>query len=106
LFKKVKTLYHGIKGDFVYEGLPLLRNLGYGMIGDNPNAKPNRGNLSVFDAHSEANQNINNLKYVYYPGDEKSRQAMHKVKEILMNMYPDSKGVRVFNEVNPNSEGE
>ncbi|MBF4102274.1 hypothetical protein INT80_02310 [Gallibacterium anatis] len=35
------------------------------MIGNNPNATPNRAELSILEAHSKANQNINNLKFVY-----------------------------------------
>ncbi|WP_201788261.1 hypothetical protein, partial [Basilea psittacipulmonis] len=95
LFKKVKTLYHGVKGDFVYEGLPLLRNLGLGMIGNNPNAKPNRADLSTLEAHSEANQNINNLKFVYDENNEKSAEKWKNTLDILNKTHQD--GIRKFN---------
>ncbi|RGE47181.1 hypothetical protein MHD_11260, partial [Mannheimia granulomatis] len=58
LFGGVNTKYHGVKGDFVYSGIGGL------FIGNNPNAKQVKG-LSFGQAHSGANQNINNLKYVY-----------------------------------------
>ena len=72
LFKDVKTEYHGVEGDFVYSGIGGL------FIGNNPNAKSIKG-LSFGEAHSEANQNINNLKYVY---SEKEREKMEKPKKL------------------------
>ncbi|EXI62127.1 hypothetical protein [Mannheimia granulomatis] len=57
LFGGVNTKYHGVKGDFVYSGI------GSWFIGNNPNAKQVKG-LSFGQAHSEANQNIKNLKYI------------------------------------------
>ena len=72
LFKDVKTEYHGVEGDFVYSGIGGL------FIGNNQNAKSIKG-LSFGEAHSEANQNINNLKYVY---SEKEREKMEKPKKL------------------------
>lgn len=71
LFKDVKTEYHGVEGDFVYSGI------GGWFIGNNPNAKSIK-RLSFGEAHSKANQNINNLKYVYRKEDEKEREKMEK----------------------------
>ena len=88
LFKDVKTEYHGVEGDFVYSGIGGL------FIGNNPNAKSIKG-LSFGEAHSEANQNINNLKYVY---SEKEREKMEKTKEIINKIYPID-GKRYFNKV-------
>ena len=59
LFGGVNTEYHGVKGDAVYSGLGGL------FIGNNPNAKQVEG-LSFGQAHSEANQNIKNIKYKIY----------------------------------------
>ncbi|WP_144064294.1 hypothetical protein [Haemophilus quentini] len=67
LFKEVNTKSHGVEGDFVYSGIGGL------FIGNNPNAKSIKG-LSFGEAHSEANQNINNLKYVYRKEDEKEKR--------------------------------
>ncbi|MFQ1015281.1 heme transporter CcmA [Avibacterium paragallinarum] len=69
------------------------------MIGNNPNATPNRAKTSILEAHSEANQNINNLKFVYKVKDngEKNEKWLN-TEDILKNTYPE--GVRKFNEVN------
>ncbi|MBB5151382.1 hypothetical protein [Histophilus somni] len=99
LFKSVKTQYHGVKGDFVYEGIPILRNLGLGMIGNNPNATPNKANLSFLDAHSEANQNINNLKFVYKSEENGTKtKEWLTIEDMLKKTYPE--GIRKFNEIN------
>lgn len=92
LFAEVKTQYHGVKGDFVYEGLPILRNLGLGMIGNNPNAVSGEDKLPFLDAHTKANQNINNLKFVHQFKDD---GEWKDTEEILKKIYPD--GIRKFN---------
>ncbi|WP_249961065.1 hypothetical protein [Histophilus somni] len=106
LFKNVKIEYHGVKGDFVYEGIPILRNLGLGMIGNNPNATPNKANVSFLDAHSEANQNINNLKFVYDSNNKKDKNFKENTEKILKSIHPDLNGVRRFNIINKNNDGE
>ena len=79
LFGGVNTEYHGVKGDVVYSGLGGL------FIGNNPNAKQVEG-LSFGQAHSEANQNINNLKYIYKLRDKDDKWI--KTEEIIKNIYP------------------
>ena len=79
LFGSVNTEYHGVKGDVVYSGLGGL------FIGNNPNAKQVEG-LSFGQAHSEANQNINNLKYIYKLRDKDDKWI--KTEEIIKNIYP------------------
>lgn len=91
-FGSVNTEYHGVKGDFVYSG---LRGL---FIGNNPNAKQVE-RLGLGEAHSEANQNINNLKYVYDKKDNKERKQWEKAEDTLNKVYPNS-GIREFNKVN------
>ena len=92
LFGGVNTEYHGVKGDAVYSGLGGL------FIGNNPNAKQVEG-LSFGQAHSEANQNINNLKYIYKIDDEKKILEWEKTKDVLNKVYPSSR-LREFNKVN------
>ena len=92
LFGSVNTEYHGVKGDVVYSGLGGL------FIGNNPNAKQVEG-LSFGQAHSEANQNINNLKYIYKIDDEKKIVEWEKTKDVLNKVYPSSR-LREFNKVN------
>ena len=92
LFGGVNTEYHGVKGDAVYSGLGGL------FIGNNPNAKQVEG-LSFGQAHSEANQNINNLKYIYKIDDEKKIVEWEKTKDVLNKVYPSSR-LREFNKVN------
>ena len=92
LFGSVNTEYHGVKGDVVYSGLGGL------FIGNNPNAKQVEG-LSFGQAHSEANQNINNLKYIYKIDDEKKIVEWEKTKDVLNKIYPSSR-LREFNKVN------
>ena len=92
LFGDVNTEYHGVKGDAVYSGLGGL------FIGNNPNAKQVEG-LSFGQAHSEANQNINNLKYIYKIDDEKKIVEWEKTKDVLNKVYPSSR-LREFNKVN------
>lgn len=79
LFGGVNTEYHGVKGDVVYSGLGGL------FIGNNTNAKQVEG-LSFGQAHSEANQNINNLKYIYKLRDKDDKWI--KTEEIIKNIYP------------------
>ena len=86
LFKDVDTQYHGVKGDTVYSGV-----LGY-FIGNNPNAKEVEG-LSFGKAHSDANQNINNLKYV-----ENDNQSIENKSNFLKRIYFQG-GERHFNKV-------
>ncbi|ODQ37943.1 hypothetical protein BHC25_06400 [Mannheimia haemolytica] len=81
-----------MKGDVVYSGFGGL------FIGNNPNAKQVAG-LSFGQAHSEANQNINNLKYVYDKKDNKERKQWEKAEDTLNKVYPNS-GIREFNKVN------
>ena len=92
LFGGVNTEYHGVKGDVVYSGLGGL------FIGNNPNAKQVEG-LSFGQAHSEANQNINNLKYIYKIDDEKKIVEWEKTKDVLNKVYPSSR-LREFNKAN------
>ena len=99
LFKNVNTQYLGVEGDIVYEGMPFLRNLGLGMIGNNPNAVSNTSNLSILEAHSDANQNINNLKFVHkLKENETKTKEWSRTEDILKSMYPE--GIRKFNEIN------
>ena len=74
------------KGDTVYSGV-----LGY-FIGNNPNAKEVEG-LSFGKAHSDANQNINNLKYV-----ENDNQSIENKSNFLKRIYFQG-GERHFNKV-------
>lgn len=91
LFNGVNTEYHGTKGDFVYSGI------GGWFIGNNPNARQ-VGGLSFGQAHSEANQNINNLKYVYKLEENGNKEKKWTdVYEMLKNTYPN--GVRKFNKL-------
>ena len=62
------------------------------MIGNNPNAVSNTSNLSILEAHSEANQNINNLKFVY---DKDSVREWNETLDILNKTHQD--GIRKFN---------
>ncbi|TFI32144.1 hypothetical protein E4M08_09655, partial [Histophilus somni] len=85
-------------------GIPILRNLGLGMIGNNPNATPNKANVSFLDAHSEANQNINNLKFVYDSNNKKDKNFKENTEKILKSIHLDLDGVRKFNKINKNNE--
>lgn len=87
LFGGVNTEYHGVKGDAVYSGLGGL------FIGNNPNAKQVEG-LSFGQAHSEANQNIRNIKYI-----ETDLNEIQKKEKLLRSFYPYTKGVREFENV-------
>ena len=87
LFGSVNTEYHGVKGDVVYSGLGGL------FIGNNPNAKQVEG-LSFGQAHSEANQNIRNIKYI-----ETDLNEIQKKEKLLRSFYPYTKGVRKFENV-------
>ena len=87
LFGGVNTEYHGVKGDVVYSGLGGL------FIGNNPNAKQVEG-LSFGQAHSEANQNIKNIKYI-----ETDLNEIQKKEKLLRSFYPYTKGVREFENV-------
>ncbi|WP_407706949.1 hypothetical protein [Actinobacillus porcinus] len=91
LFKDVDTQYHGVKGDTVYSGV-----LGY-FIGNNPNAKEVEG-LSFGEAHSDANQNINNLKYIYISSNKEGNEKLNKTRNILNKVYPNNNS-REFNKV-------
>ena len=91
LFKDVKTEYHGVEGDFIYSGI------GGWFIGNNPNAKPIE-KLSFGTAHSDANQNVHNLKFIYRESNRKEKEKMEEIKEIINRVYP-GKGERMFNEV-------
>ncbi|KGQ71295.1 hypothetical protein A1D23_03260 [Chelonobacter oris] len=98
LFNSVRTKYLGVEGDTVYMGMPFLRLLGIGMIGNNPNATPNKENISFLEAHSEANQNINNLPYVYTRDEDGERsKKWNETEGILKKTY--SNGIRKFNVV-------
>ncbi|WP_410683511.1 two-partner secretion domain-containing protein [Avibacterium paragallinarum] len=100
LFKGVKTQYLGVERDVVYGGIPILRTLGLGMIGNNPNATPNRAKTSILEAHSEANQNINNLKFVYDKNNKESLKKWQNTLDILNKTHKD--GIREFNVVGEN----
>ncbi|MBB5151384.1 heme transporter CcmA [Histophilus somni] len=66
--------------------------------GNNPNAKPNKANISFLEAHTKANQNINNLKFFYRMNNEKENAKWEKVKDALKKVYPNSL-IREFNTV-------
>ncbi|MDG2957030.1 hypothetical protein P7L95_09775 [Bisgaard Taxon 10/6] len=83
IFKDTNTRYIGVDGDKVYSGI-----LGGHFIGNNKNAVPNNG-ISGLEAHSEANQNINNLKFV----DDKETI---KYKSNILNKTHNN-GVRQYN---------
>ncbi|AHG84274.1 Filamentous hemagglutinin outer membrane protein [Bibersteinia trehalosi USDA-ARS-USMARC-189] len=91
-FGSVNTEYHGVKGDFVYSGIGGL------FIGNNPNAKQ-VGGLGFGKAHSDANQNINNLKYVYKIDNQEDERKREQVRDTLNKIYPNG-GIREFNKVN------
>lgn len=101
LFNHVNTEYSGVEGDSVYQGIPFLRKIGLGMIGNNPNAHKNNG-LTFAEAHSEANQNINNLKYVYRKDNEEEKQRLEKTKKVLMKTYSENR-MRKLNKVEENN---
>lgn len=93
LFGDVNTEYHGVKGDWVYKGLGGL------FIGNNPNAKQVEG-LGFGKAHSDANQNINNLKYVYkFEKDGSKEEKWKKTNEVIQKVYPADINRR-FNTIN------
>lgn len=93
LFSGVNTEYHGAKGDFVYSGI------GGWFIGNNPNARQ-VGGLSFGQAHSEANQNINNLKYVYkFEKDGSKEEKWKKTNVVIQKIYPADINRR-FNTIN------
>ncbi|WP_406812371.1 hypothetical protein [Histophilus somni] len=82
LFGSVNTEYHGAKGDFVYSGI------GGWFIGNNPNARQVEG-LGFGQAHSQANQNINNLKYVYkFKENGDKEKKWEKTEEVIQKVYP------------------
>ncbi|MBF4102275.1 heme transporter CcmA [Gallibacterium anatis] len=80
--------------------MPFLRNLGVGMIGNNPNAVSNTSNLSILEAHSDANQNINNLKFVYDENDKDSVKKWIDTLDILNKTHQN--GIRKFNTIGEN----
>ncbi|XTV75910.1 hemagglutinin repeat-containing protein [Bibersteinia trehalosi] len=92
LFSGVNTEYHGAKGDFVYSGI------GGWFIGNNPNARQVEG-LGFGQAHSQANQNINNLKYVYKIDNQEDERKREQARDTLNKIYPNG-GIREFNKVN------
>ncbi|TDQ58951.1 filamentous hemagglutinin [Mesocricetibacter intestinalis] len=83
VFNKVNTRYIGIEGDLVYSGI-----FGF-LIGNNKNALPNNG-IGRLQAHTVANQNINNLKFV-----DKS-EAVEEKSNVLNKVYGNH-GIRKFN---------
>lgn len=87
LFGSVNTEYHGVKGDVVYSGI------GGWFIGNNPNAKQVAG-LPFGHAHSLANQNIKNIKYI-----ETDLKEIKKKEELLKSFYPNTNGIRKFENV-------
>lgn len=87
LFGKVNTEYHGVKGDVVYSGFGGL------FIGNNPNARQ-VGGLSFGQAHSLANQNIKNIKYI-----ETDLEEINKKGELLKSFYPNANGIRIFENI-------
>ncbi|MBE2897082.1 hypothetical protein HPC38_09385 [Pasteurellaceae bacterium HPA106] len=95
LFKRVRTKYIGVEGDAVYSGMPFLRTLGIGMIGNNPNAVPNKAQISILEAHSEANQNINNLNFIYDKNNKDSAGEWRNTLDILNKIHQN--GIRSFN---------
>ncbi|PJG84586.1 hypothetical protein CVP05_10635 [Conservatibacter flavescens] len=95
-FKEVSTEYSGVEGDFVYQGTPLLRNIGLGMIGNNPNAIPNK-DLGFGEAHSDANQNINNLKFIYRTSNKRELEKWVETENILKNIHIN--GIKNINTV-------
>ena len=80
-------------GDKVYSGI-----LGGHFIGNKKNATQVKG-LSFSEAHSDANQNINNLKYIYRIDNKEEKEKWERTKDALNRVYPNS-GVRGFNKVN------
>ncbi|THA45943.1 hypothetical protein E5418_09330, partial [Histophilus somni] len=59
----------------------------------------NKANLSFLDAHSEANQNINNLKFVYKSEENGTKtKEWLTIEDMLKKTYPE--GIRKFNEIN------
>lgn len=91
LFENVATKYGCVSGDVVCQGIPILRDIGLGMIGNNPTTVDG-GKLGGLEAHSEGNQNISNLRFV-----DKEKKLKNKIK-ILKSIYPN--GIRKLNDVN------
>lgn len=54
--------------------------------------------LSFGEDHSAANQNINNLKYVYRLDDKEEIKQWKKTEDIINKIYSD-RNVREFNKV-------
>ena len=98
IFKYTNTRYIGVDGDKVYSGI-----LGGHFIGNNKNAMPNNG-ISSLEAHSEANQNINNLKYVYDKNNSEQSKVMERTKELLKLTYPKD-SIRKFNTIKEDGGG-
>lgn len=85
LFRNVNTEYIGVDGDWVYKGI-------FGsFIGNNPNATP-ANKLGFLKAHSDANQNINNLRFV-----EDDITKINDKSNVLKNIYQKTNGERIFN---------
>ncbi|WP_439328289.1 hemagglutinin repeat-containing protein [Lonepinella sp. BR2357] len=94
IYKNTTTHYLGTEGDSIYQGIG-----GY-FIGNNKNATPvPKGlDLSFGERHSESNQNINNLKYVYRINNEQLLMQKEKTIYILNNIHKNN-GIRIFNKV-------
>lgn len=92
IFAGVTTRYIGVDGDRVYSGI-----LGGYLIGNNKNAMPNNG-ISGLEAHSEANQNINNLKYVYDVRNETQKIIKENTENLIKMIYPNTLN-RQFNTI-------
>ncbi|QIM69829.1 hypothetical protein A4G13_03510 [Basfia succiniciproducens] len=73
------------------------------LIGNNKNAMPNNG-ISGLEAHSEANQNINNLKYIYDENNSEQSKVMERTKKLLKLTYPKD-SIREFNTIKKDGDG-
>ena len=89
LFKNVTTKYSCVSGDMVCQGIPILRNIGLGMIGNNPTTVDGKG-ISFLQAHSEGNKNINNLRFVLDKNKEKEFEKYKFTTDILNKVYEKS----------------
>lgn len=89
LFKDVQTKYIGVDNDAVYRGLPFLRSIGFGLIGNND--KPIKGNgIGMEVAHSQANQNVYNLNLAH-GNDKKGTEEKNKARNVLDQVYPHNR---------------
>ncbi|QLB12879.1 hypothetical protein EV697_10816 [Bisgaardia hudsonensis] len=96
-FKDVKTQYSCVSGDVVCQGIPILRGVGLGMIGNNPTTADGKG-INFLQAHSEANFNRNNLNYGFDKNDEdRFLHNYNNAIDILNKVYGEGGNCNIKN---------